>query len=358
MRKFVTWAVAVAALAATAFALPSHAYGVVTDRDRAVPHYDHIIVILEENRQRETILDHGLAPNIARLAKSYGVATQMYAETHPSEPNYVALIGGDTFGIQDDDAWYCVPGSARQYCRNANSSGYVAHQVDAPHLGLQVNAKGLVWRAYLEDIPAPGSDAIYSAATATQPFALYASKHTPFNNFRSMNADQNHAKELVGFDALHSDLRSAGFPAFALVVPNECHDMHGLLAGPNVPADCADDEGLIHRGDAHLAALVAEIQNSPIWTAPGINTAIIVTWDEDEGAPLWCCGKDAHNPGGGHIPTIVIANHGPRGLADPTPYNHYSLLRTIEDALDLDGHLGHAGDATVLPMTPLFARGR
>jgi hypothetical protein len=63
------------------------------------------------------------------------------------------------------------------------------------------------------------------------------------------------------------------------------------------------------------------------------------------------------NFGGGHIPTIVITNHGPRGLADPTPYNHYSLLRTIEDAFRLPEHLGRAADTDqgVVAMTPLFA---
>jgi hypothetical protein len=54
-------------------------------------------------------------------------------------------------------------------------------------------------------------------------------------------------------------------------------------------------------------------------------------------------------------PTIVITNRGPRALSDPTPYDHYSLLRTIEDAFGLEGHLRHAGDASVHAMTPLFA---
>jgi hypothetical protein len=76
------------------------------------------------------------------------------------------------------------------------------------------------------------------------------------------------------------------------------------------------------------------------------------------GAPQGCCVVDAHNPGGGHIPTIVVTNHGPRGVADPTPYDHYSLLRTIEDAFRLDGHLRHAGDPAVQAMTPLFALSR
>ena len=63
------------------------------------------------------------------------------------------------------------------------------------------------------------------------------------------------------------------------------------------------------------------------------------------------------NFGGGHIPTIVITNHGPRGVSDDTAYNHYSLLRTLEDAFGLRAHLGHAADEAkgVVSMTPLFA---
>ena len=66
---------------------------------------------------------------------------------------------------------------------------------------------------------------------------------------------------------------------------------------------------------------------------------------------------DPDNPGGGQIPTIVITNHGPRHLIDPTPYNHYSLLRTTETAFGISDHLGHAADTAkgVKDMTPLFA---
>ncbi len=150
-------------------------------------------------------------------------------------------------------------------------------------------------------------------------------------------------------------------PAFALVVPNQCNEMHGIgaSAGPGVPADCSNTDGVIRRGDAYVRDLVTAIQRSALWKTG--NTAIVITWDEDgggdrvAGTKQSCCFADAHNPGGGHIPTIVITNHGPRGVSDPTEYNHFSLLGTFEDALGLDGHVGHADDQAVLPMTPLFA---
>ncbi|MBV8423770.1 MAG: phosphoesterase, partial [Candidatus Eremiobacteraeota bacterium] len=345
------------ALAMLAQLAPGNA--MLTSRDLAVPHYDHILVIVEENRSYSTILDHRFAPTIAGLAATYGSAQRMYAERHPSEPNYVALVGGDTFGIVDDDAWYCVPNSTQPNCKKSNRPGYVGHSIEGPSLATQLRAKGLGWRAYLESIPAAGSLAIFSPETATQPAQLYASKHNGFVNFTSVRHDANLADEFVGFERLRADLRSGSVPPFTLVVPNQCNDMHGRKASPKTPPDCVDDSaGLVPRGDAVLRGLVAAIQASPIWRSG--NTAIVVTWDEndDEGrvsGVQGCCVTDAHNPGGGRIPTLVITNHGPRGLRDWTPYDHYSLLRTIEDAFGL-GHLRHAGDPGVRPMTPLFAR--
>ena len=324
----------------------------------SVPHYDHIIVIVEENKGYATVLDHGYAPNISRLAASYGIATQMYAEVHPSEANYIALLGGDTFGVHDDDAWYCVPGSTRPFCKGADAPGFPAHLIEGPNLATQLHAKGLAWRAYLENLPEPGSLAIVSPESATEPAALYAAKHTGFTNFASVHEEPELAHELVGFDAWGTDLRDGSVPAFALVVPNQCNEMHGIDS-PKAPADCAKgDDRLVRRGDAVVGQLVAGIKASPIWTHG--NTAVVITWDEDgkadriPGSPQACCVIDAHNPGGGHIPTIVITNHGPHGRRDPTAYDHYSLLRTIEDAFGLDGHLRHAGDANVHPMAPLF----
>jgi phosphatidylinositol-3-phosphatase len=136
------------------------------------------------------------------------------------------------------------------------------------------------------------------------------------------------------------------------------------LGGPNVPDDCRGANGKrIARGDSVVGELVAKIEASPIWAAPG-NAAIVITWDEgisspQDVGPQGCCGFDkasAANFGGGHIPTLVLTNHGPRGLVDETPYNHHSLLRTTEEALGIDEYLGHANDVAlgVKPMTPLF----
>jgi hypothetical protein len=340
----------------------------LTPADRAMPRYDHVVVIVEENKSYEQIVNPAAAPNIAGLAAQYGDAAQFFSEVHPSEANYVAILGGDTFGIHDDDAYYCHAGSQDPFCPGASAVGYVDHTIRAPHLGQQLEAKGMTWRGYYEDIPEPGSAAVIAGDPAYpdplgRKSAFYASKHSGFMNFASVQSDPLRASHILGFDRLEADLAADRLPNFALIVPNQCNEMHGLNAA-NLPPGCSslDEAGLIRRGDAEVAALVKRIQATPAWRGDG-NFAIVVTFDEGAGrVRAGCCGVTpaaASNFGGGHIPTIVITNHGPRGLKDETPYNHYSLLRTLEDAFGISKHLGLAAatDEGVVPMVKLFAVG-
>jgi phospholipase C len=353
---------------ALAAALVAAAPAAAADRDEAVPRYAHIVVIVEENKDYAQILDPAAAPNIARLARTYGHATQFFGEVHPSEGNYVALLGGDTYGIHDDDAWYCKPNQVDPSCKGSAEPGYADHTTAKPSLGLQLEQAGLTWKGYFEDLPAPGS-----LVTAAEPpgfddagrkVAFYASKHSGFVNFAHVQADPQRALKLVGFDQLKADLAANRLPSFALVVPNQCNEMHGL-SGPNIPADCQSPNkaGLIARGDRVVGDLVARLQASKAWASDD-NMAIVITFDEGAGKTReGCCAvtpEAISNFGGGHIPTVVITNHGPRGLDDPTPYNHYSLLRTIEDAFRLPEHLGHAADEDkgVVAMAPLFAEAK
>ena len=333
--------------------------------DRQVPRYAHVVVIIDENKNYDQILNPAAAPEITALASSYGLATRFYAEVHPSEANYVALLGGDTFGIHDDDAYYCRQGSTRPLCDGASVAGYANHTVDAHHLGDQLRAAGLDWKGYYESIPEPGTDAVIASDPAfdngSKKTALYASKHSGFMNFTDVQADPKRASRIVGFDQLGRDLDADRLPAFALVVPNQCNDMHGLH-GAGVPADCdgSNEAALIRRGDAANGALVREIMASSAWRSSA-NMAIVITFDEGSGKTReGCCGMTpgaASNFGGGHIPTLVMTNHGPHGLQDDTPYSHYSLLRTIEDAFGIHEHLRHADEtaAGVQPMVRLFA---
>jgi hypothetical protein len=355
-RQLLVAAVLTAALGLPAAAAPAMLEG--------VPRYDHVFVIVEENKDYAQILSPVAAPNIAGFAAKYGDAARFFGEGHPSEGNYVALLGGDNLGMHDDDAFYCKPGSTKPYCGGATKPGYADHTAHTPHLGDQLAKAGLSWKGYYENLPEPGSLAIVAgdpkSTNTMRDAALYASKHTGFTNFESTQKDPRRAERLVGFDQLDRDLATERLPSFALIVPNQCNEMHGLH-GPDVPADCdsANTAGLIRRGDAYTGELVRRLQATRAWQGQG-NVAIVITFDEGVGGSHdGCCTAPVGGTivGGGHIPTIVITNHGPRGLQDQTPYNHYSLLRTLQDAFGIAEHLRHAGDTAngVRPMTALFA---
>jgi hypothetical protein len=349
---------------------------VAADAATPVPRYDHIFVIVAENKGYNQLMSHPeWTPAIHKLADAYGSATQFYGEVHSSEGNYVAMLGGDTFGIHDDDAFYCQAGVTSEFCEKTSEIGYADHALAARSLMDQLTEKGLTWKAYVEDLPSAGSLVPRwpneNYPIKGMPNNLYAAKHNGFVNFKAVhNAPfPALADHIVGFRQLDADIAAGKLPNYAHIVPNQCNDMHGLGSddGGDVPKDCdgeANPDGLIKRGDAEIGSLVDRLMHSAAWTGAG-NTAIVVTFDENnkeerKTGVQGCCASDPKslaNFGGGHIVTLVITNHGPRHAADPTPYNHYSLLRTTEQVFGIDEYLGHAADTAkgVVAMNPLFA---
>jgi phosphatidylinositol-3-phosphatase len=314
----------------------------------AIPHYQHIVEIMMENTSFGTIIGNPDAPNLNTLANDYGLATDYYGVTHPSEPNYVANIGGSYFGIQDDNPFYCTPALALTDSRCAGTT--VDHTVAAQSLADQLTAAGMTWRGYFQSLPPTPATLVTSGPTANGPYtykyptsanALYASKHNPFLNFTGTQGD---VANMVPDTQLATDLASGNLANYSLVVPDQCHDMHGT-------GGCSPD--LIAAGDTYVGSVVNELMASHVWQEG--NNAIVITWDENDFSDAGqlgtgCCGA---NPGGGKVATIVITNKGPIHITDNTPYNHYSLLRSMEDAFGLP-YLAHAGDASVTSMTSLF----
>jgi phosphatidylinositol-3-phosphatase len=319
----------------------------------AIPRYQHIVEIMMENTSYSTIIGNTLAPNINALAGHYGLATNYYGVTHPSEPNYVTNIGGSYFGIQDDNQFYCTPAMATTDPNCAGTT--VNHTVSAPNLADQLTAAHKTWKGYFQSLPpVPPTGVIKTGPNANGPYtfkypsssnALYASKHNPFVNF---TGTQDALSNMVPDTQLATDLATGKLPNYSLVVPDQCHDMHGT--GP-----CPTVNGLISAGDTYVGNTVNQIMASKMWHE-GRN-AIVITWDEDDysdaGKPgTGCCGAD---PGGGHVVTVVITNKSEHPIQDSTPYNHYSLLLSLETAFGLPC-VANACDAVhgVKPMTPLF----
>jgi phospholipase C len=347
--RIVVGATAVAAVAWLATPAVSSA----SNANAAIPRYQHIVEIMMENTSFHTIIGNPNAPQINALADRYGLATDYFGVTHPSEPNYMANISGSFFGVQDDNQFYCTPAMASTDPNCAGTT--VDHTVTAQNLADQLTAARMTWKGYFQSLPPiPSSGLIMTGPNANGPYtfkfpsnaiALYASKHNPFLNF---TGTQGALANMVPDTQLASDLASGDLANFSLIVPDQCHDMHGT-------STCEDTNGLIAAGDAYVGNTVREIMASKVWQH-GRN-AIVITWDEDDfsdaGQPgTGCCGAD---PGGGRVVTIVITNKTKHPIIDNTPYNHYSLLLSYEDAFGLPC-LENACDRAdgVRPMTPLF----
>jgi phospholipase C len=303
----------------------------------AVPHYDHIFLIIDENHGFSQIIGNPAAPNLNRLASSFGLATSYFSVADPSEPNYVAMLGGSFFGIADNNAYY-------------------VNAVNKPSLMSQLEAAGLSWKGYLQSMPYTGYRGIcYPVKCNGVPDLdpLYASKHNGITNFVSIQTSDTEFAKMGPLNQLTDDLAKGNVPNFAYIVPDQCNDMHGA------PSFCIDggtpgdpqDQQLVTFGDNFVGTVVQQVTSAAFWSKG--NNAIVITFDEGaDGDTGGCC--DA-NPGTGQVVTVVITSRGPRGLQDPTPYNHYSLLQTFQRAFGL-GCLEFTCDtANVTPMAPLFA---
>ncbi len=335
-------------------------------RRRGPARLDHIFVITLENHSRDGVIGDPNAPFITWLAHHYGEAADYYGVTHPSEPNYVAQISGDTFGVNNDDP---------------------ANRFNAPNLVDQLEASHHSWGAYMESAPSAGFLGDFWPSEGEK---LYASKHNPFVLFEDIRNDPSRLAKIKPYDALAADLNSRHAPQFVYIVPNQCHDMHGgvytLVAAdgsdgtPCPYGETNDDENdaaLKQKADAFVHGAVRAIMSSHAWHEG--RSAIFIVADESDydgtveyggwADPSGCCdspvipaGQLEEVPtwpggvyGGGLSPAVVVTSHGPRHYVSDTPYNHYSLLTTIEDNWHL-GHLGYAGDAAngVLPMNDLI----
>ena len=290
----------------------------------AFPHYDHVFLIIMENEGYNQVVGNQFAPILNALAKDYGLATNYTGVADPSEPNYVAMLGGDFFGINTDDP-YWFPGQT----------------ISADNLMSQLERAGKTWRGYFQSMPYPGYRGYcYPDKCNGIPDAdtQYVAKHNGIVNFANMQTPAEFAK-MFPLTQLAADFTAGTIPNLSYIVPNECNDMHGA------PPWCVDSDNtgtvqqsfLIAQGDKFVGDAVSQITSSSLWQAG--NNAIVITFDE---------GKAAKS----QILTIVITSHGPRALQDKTSFNHYSLLASLQQTFGLGCLLN---SCTANPMTNLFA---
>jgi phosphatidylinositol-3-phosphatase len=271
------WPVALAAMLAAAALSGAHA------ASRPVPYFDHVVVIVFENKVRSSVLGSPAAPTFNSLASRYAVLAGYRGVTHPSLPNYLALVSGSTQGITDDCTTCTVGGRS---------------------LADTLETKGRTWKAYAEGLPRPG----WTGAASGR----YVKRHVPFLYFRRVLSRPARARNVVPLSALTRDLGARRLPDFALVVPDMCHSTH----------DCS-----VSTGDAWLARFLPPLlRNRQL-----ANSAIFVVFDESDSADS-------------RVAALALGPLVRPGSVFRPAMSHYGLLRTIEDAWGLP-RLGRSAPA-------------
>jgi len=326
----------------------------------ASPHIDHVFVINLENEDFATswgasspakYLNDTLRPQGQLLTRYYGIG-------HHSLDNYLAQISGQA---PNPETQADCPNFVEFAATGVGAYGQALGQgcvfpTSVHTIGDQLGAAGKTWRAYQEDIansatepkvcrhPPIGSSDPTISATKTD---MYATRHDPWVYFHSVIDSPACNTEVVGLDALTTDLAStATTPNLSYITPNACDDGHD--------APCADGRpGGLTSADVFLRTWVPKILASPAYRVSGM---LMITFDEAESggvnadASACCHTPPAPNsarpgvtgPGGGNVGALLLSPVIKAATTNATPYNHYSLLCSIENLFGL-GHLGFAG---------------
>jgi hypothetical protein len=320
------------------------------------PPITHVFVIVLENQGYETTFGAGTpAPYLAdTLVAAGALLHQYYGIGHYSLDNYIAMISGiapdpETQGDCGTYLEFTETGIAPDGQPIGSGCIYPAH---VSTIANQLASQHRTWKGYMEDM---GKDPRRESATCGHPPIgapdetehaavndQYATKHDPFMYFHAIIDSASCGTNVVALDRLASDLRQAdSTPNFAFIVPNLCHDGHDR--------PCVDHEpGGLVSADRFLAHWVPLITRAPAFR----DGLLIVLFDEAMGTDgSACCDEPpgpnvAHpgilGPGGGRTGAVLVSPFIAPGTVSDVPYNHYALLRSLEDLFGLP-YLGYAG---------------
>ena len=265
----------------------------------------HAIIIVMENEGYDQVVGSSSAPYQNLLISRYALAANYNAVSHPSLPNYIALVAGDTLGVTND----CQPSQ----CSFPNAT-----------LTNLLDSHGLSWKEYAESMPV-------NCSQSPSQDGLYVPRHNPFVYFSSVtnNADSGVTSQycdlrVVPFTQFWDDLQSSNLPNFAFITPNICDDGHSCD---------------LSTGDTWLSTVIPRIINSSSFSS----TALFVVYDEGSGS-------GTNSPS--HVLCILISPFAKPGYRSSAQYSHYSLLATVETIFSV-GNLGR-NDSTAGTMSDLF----
>ena len=249
----------------------------------------HVVMVVEENHSYDEVINGTEMPYLKSLAQQHSLATNYFADTHPSEPNYFMLTTGQLIAVDDS---FVGP-------------------VDAPNLAGVLAAAGKTWKSYAEDLPSVGFLGDFSGA--------YVKRHNPFAFFSNVINDSGQVKNLVPFPQFAADLAASALPDFSFVIPNQLHNAHDSTLA-------AADAWL----QQQMAPLLADAQFQK-------NGLLIVVFDESEFTDL--------EHGGGHVAVVMAGPKVKAGFQSTTFYQHASLLRFVLETLGVTDFPGASAGA-------------
>jgi len=251
----------------------------------------HVFLLVEENHSYSSVIGNSAAPYLNSLATKYGLATQYYANTHPSIGNYFMITTGQI--ITNDDS----------LCNSVTQDNIVRHLLTA----------GKTWKSYAESLPNIG----YTGCDVYP----YVKRHNPFAYFSDV-ANSSEKNNLVPFTEFASDLVNHTLPQFSFIVPNLLHDAH---------------DGSLSAADSWLKTNIAPLIASATFQTDGI---LIILFDESSATDT--------QHGGGHVETVVIGPKVKLGYRSTTLYQHQNKLKTLMGAVGLTSFPAAASNATAL----------
>ena len=308
--------------------------------------FQRVVIVMLENTMRSTALANDYMNSLRKkgvfLTNSQGV-------THPSQPNYIAMIAGDTMGINDDDEhymdWYWV--KPDKETKTKGYYNYTKEGYSVPSIIDLLEANNYSWKCYAESMPEGYKEKLrYNMKTSPQSnlrrvpddgdLFPFARKHVPFLSFPSIVGNPERLAKIVHADEFEQDLENNSLPHFCYYVPNLLNDGHNVTKEIFRPAandiDLGPDTANIDNMEKFLKIFLGP---DPVGKFPP-ETLIVVTFDEaypytfDYG-----------------IYTLLLGDFLQPGNVNSEPVNHYNLLRSIEDNFSLGTMKRH--DETAKP---------
>jgi phosphatidylinositol-3-phosphatase len=334
-----------------------------------LPAVKHVfLIVLSDQPYAATFGPESPAPYLSRTLESRGLLlARYYAVAHEQLANAIALVSGQgpTPATSANCPVYASISPATVVGEGQLSGDGCVYPATTATLAGELEVKHLTWRAYVQGIDEPpGSEpacahpALGQADTAVGPYATF---RNPFVYFQSLTESPSCAEDDVGLSALSGDLSDASrTPSLSYIVPDRCHD--------GSPGPCpGGGPGGLPAADAVLQQIVPKILASPAYKRGGL---LLITTDEAPSNGEFadsssCCGQPRYPnlppatgvaaslppEGGGQVGALVLSPFVKAHAVSQQPYNHYALLRTIEDLFGLK-HLGYAGGSHVTALAP------